>query len=46
MNSNSVNGYAKPDYLDTHKYVAHLYALDTNDVRDTKNFNGVKNFSL
>jgi len=37
INSNGVNGYSDPAYPHTHKYVAHLYALDTD---------GAKNFNL
>jgi len=46
INSNGVNRYSDPTYPDTHKYVAHVYALDAVDVMNAKFFNGAKNFSL
>jgi len=46
INSNGLKRYSNPAYPNTHKYVAHLYALNTKDVMDAKYFNGAKNFSL
>jgi len=46
INSNSFRGYAKSKFLHQHKYVAHLYALDTADVTNAKFFNGARHFSL
>jgi len=45
-NSNGANGYADPAYPHDHKYVAHLYALDTADVLHAKFFNGERRFDL
>jgi len=46
INSNGVKRYSDPAYPDTHKYVAHLYALDTKDATNAQFFHGAKNFSL
>ncbi len=45
-NSNGVNAYGDPAYPQTHKYIAHLYALDTEDVIHAQFFHGAKNFDL
>jgi len=47
VNSNNVNRYSDPVYPKTHKYVAHLYALDAKDAMNAKYFyNKAKNFNL
>jgi Raf kinase inhibitor-like YbhB/YbcL family protein len=46
VNSNGEKGYADPAYPHTHKYVAHLYALDTQDAMHAKFFHGARNFNL
>ena len=46
INSNGFRGYAEPKFPHQHKYVAHLYALDTADVTNAKFFNGARHFSL
>jgi Raf kinase inhibitor-like YbhB/YbcL family protein len=44
INSNGQHGYADPAYPETHRYVAHLYALDTADVTNATYFHGAKIF--
>jgi Raf kinase inhibitor-like YbhB/YbcL family protein len=46
LNSNGMNRYSDPAYPHEHKYVAHLYAMDTKDATNAQFFKGAKNFSL